>query len=45
MRHHPPSPSLADVGQYNCRVSDGSMTTTSDGVVINVEGECNGDTF
>ncbi len=29
----------ADVGRYNCRVSDGSMTTTSDGVVINVEGE------
>ncbi len=36
----------ADVGRYNCRVSVGSMTTTSDGVVImNVEGECNGDTF
>ncbi len=35
----------ADVGRYNCRVSDGSMhmTTTSDGVVINVEGECNGE--
>ncbi len=30
----------ADVGRYNCRVSDGSMTTTSNGVVINVEGEC-----
>ncbi len=30
----------ADVGRYNCRVSVGSMTTTSDGVVINVEGEC-----
>ncbi len=30
----------ADVGQYNCRVSDGSMNTTSDYVVINVEGEC-----
>ena len=29
----------ADVGRYNCRVSDGSMTITSDGVVINVEGE------
>ncbi len=28
-----------DVGRYKCRVSDGSMTTTSDGVVINVEGE------
>ncbi len=33
------------VGRYSCRVSDGSMTTTSDGVVINVEGEYNGDTF
>ncbi len=32
----------ADVGRYNCRVSDCSMTTTSDGVLINVEGECNG---
>ncbi len=32
----------ADVGRYNCRVSDGSRTTTSDGVVINVAGECNG---
>ncbi len=30
----------ADVGRYNCRVSDGSMTITSDGVVINVQGEC-----
>ncbi len=29
----------ADVGRYNCRVSDSSMTTNSDGVVINVEGE------
>ena len=29
----------ADVGRYNCQVSDGSMTTTCDGVVINVEGE------
>ncbi len=29
----------ADVGRYNCRVSDGFLTTTSDGVVINVEGE------
>ncbi len=29
----------ADDGRYNCRVSDGSMTNTSDGVVINVEGE------
>ncbi len=29
----------ADVGRYNCRVSDGSITTISDGVVINVEGE------
>ncbi len=28
----------ADDGRYNCRVSDGIMTTTSDGVVINVEG-------
>ncbi len=28
----------AHVGQYNCRVSDGSMTTTSDGVLINVKG-------
>ncbi len=35
----------ADVGRYNCRVSDGSMNTTSNGVVINIEGECNGDTF
>ncbi len=33
----------ANVGRYNCRVSDGSMTTTSNGVVINVEGECNGE--
>ncbi len=32
----------ADFGRYNCRVSDGSMTNTSDGVVINVEGKCNG---
>ncbi len=29
----------ADVGRYNCRVSVGTMTNTSDGVVINVEGE------
>ena len=29
----------ADVGRYNCRVSDDSTTITSDGVVINVEGE------
>ncbi len=29
----------ADVGRYNCRVSDGFLTNTSDGVVINVEGE------
>ncbi len=35
----------ANVGQYDCRVTDGSMTITSDGVVINVEGECNGETF
>ncbi len=35
----------ADVGRYNCRVSNGYMTNTSDGVVINVGGECNGDTF
>ncbi len=35
----------ADVGRYNCRMSDGSMTITSDGVEINVEGECNGETF
>ncbi len=28
-----------DVGRYNCQVSVGSMTTTSDGVVINIEGE------
>ncbi len=35
----------ADVGRYNCRVSDGFMTISSDGVVINVEGESNGDTF
>ncbi len=27
----------ADVGQYNCRVSDGSMNITSTDVVINVE--------
>ncbi len=32
----------ADFGKYNCRVSDGSMNITSDGVMINVEGECNG---
>ena len=30
-----------DVGRYNCRVSDGSMTITSDDVVINVEGKFN----
>ncbi len=30
----------ADVGRYNCRVSD---NITSDGVVINVDGECNGE--
>ena len=30
----------ADVGRYNCRVSDGFINTTSDGVIINVEGEC-----
>ncbi len=35
----------ADVGRYNCRVSVGSLTITSESVVINVEGECNGDTF
>ncbi len=29
----------ADDGRYNCRVSDCSMTITSDGVMINVEGE------
>ncbi len=29
----------SDVGRYNCRVSDGSTTTTSNGVVINVKGE------
>ncbi len=29
----------ADVGRYNCRVSDGSLNNISDGVVINVEGE------
>ncbi len=34
-----------DAGRYNCRVSDGSMSTTSDGVVINVEGECNREIF
>ncbi len=34
-----------DVGRYNCLVSVGSMTTTSDGVMINVESECNGETF
>ncbi len=33
----------ADVGQYNCRVSDGSVTTTSDNVVICVECEYNSD--
>ena len=31
----------ADVGLYNCRVSDGSVNITSDGVEIDVEGECN----
>ncbi len=31
----------ANVGRYNCRVSDGSMNTTSDDVVINVEGKYN----
>ncbi len=35
----------ADVGRYDCQVSDGFMNITSDGVVINVEGECNGETF
>ncbi len=35
----------ADVGRYNCCVSDGNTTTTSNGVVINVEGECNGETL
>ncbi len=29
----------ADVGQYNCRVSDDFLTTISDSVVIDVEGE------
>ncbi len=29
----------ADVGRYNCRVSVGSMTITSENVVISVEGE------
>ncbi len=29
----------ADVGRYNCRVSDGSTNITSDCVMINVEGE------
>ncbi len=29
----------ADAGRYNCQVSDGSMTITSDGVVIKVMGE------
>ncbi len=32
----------ADVGRYNCRVSDDIMTITSDSVMINVEGERNG---
>ncbi len=31
----------ADDGRYNCQVSVGSVTTTSDGVVIIVQGECN----
>ncbi len=31
----------ADVGRYNCRVSDDSLNITSDGIVINVEGEYN----
>ncbi len=30
----------ADVGRYNCQVSDDFMIITSDGVVINVDGEC-----
>ncbi len=34
----------ADVGEYNCRVLDGSMNTTSDGVVINIDGECSSHT-
>ncbi len=29
----------ADVGRYNCRGSDDFLTNTSDGVVINIEGE------
>ncbi len=35
----------ADVGRYKCRVTDDDMITTSDDVVINVEGQCNGDTL
>ncbi len=35
----------ADARRYNCRVSDGSMNITSNGMVINVKGECNGGTF
>ncbi len=31
-----------DVGRYNCRVSDSSVTNTSDNLIINVEGEYNG---
>ncbi len=30
-----------DVGRYNCRVSDGFMIMTSEGVVINVGGKYN----
>ncbi len=29
----------ADIGRYNCRVSNGSLNNISDDVVINVEGE------
>ncbi len=30
----------ANVGRYNCLVSDGFMNVTSDSMMINVEGEC-----
>ncbi len=35
----------ADAGRYNCQVTCAYMTITSHGVVINVEGECNGNTL
>ncbi len=33
----------ADVGRYNCQVSVGAMTITSNDIIIIVESECNGD--